>query len=227
MGRDERQASEVAARVREAHGTGADARQDEERLLTQLGPLLRRESERFDGSSGSLSTEDLEQVAALAALRAARVQDLGDDFFAWNLRRVVRRALHDYVGAHGRDVRRSDHARRGRRGEAGARCLVVAFEAAVLRGDSGPTDPALPADEQMERAELRQVVRGALARIRPQSREVLTLAFGLNGDAPVPERRLADRYATSRYGAERMVGAALEELRTAIAGGTGAAALRN
>ena len=204
-------ASLCAARIRELRAAGRDARAEEGRLLLLLESWLRREAGKFRNAAGTVQWDDLIQEASLRALRVCDGYRLEDGDFHVVAFRPVRRALRDYVGAHGLDVRPSYHARRGRGRPKVGRCEVVQMDGEV----AGATEWAHPEALLTEGLELRQVQRAVRGLTMPQ-RQLVEAAFGLAGARQTSARGLAQEMGIGRRHVDAQLREALEALRLVL-----------
>lgn len=204
-------ASLCAARVRELRAAGRDARAEEGRLLLLLEPWLRREAGKFRSAAGTVQWDDLIQEASLRALRVCDGYRLEDGDFHVVAFRPVRRALRDYVGAHGLDVRPSYHARRGRGRPKVGRCEVVQVDGEAAGGTEWAHPEALLA-EGLELRQVRRAVRG----LTLHHRQLIEAAFGLAGARQTSARGMAQELGIGRRQVDAQLREALEALRLVL-----------
>ncbi|WP_158616555.1 sigma factor [Corallococcus sp. CA054B] len=124
---------------RHAAGEPGRARQLVDALLRLLEPQLRRQARGYEKLSGSLLEDDLVQVALLEALKAVETykpEKRGRQTFSTWVEWRARRAIMEQIRLHYADVRPSDAAQRGRKGQPKTRPMPL-----VSRDDAAESLP--------------------------------------------------------------------------------------
>lgn len=168
---------------------------------------------------------DAEQEGCLALLAAIdRIEDSDASFEAY-AQQWVSRAVRNFLLRERLPVYAPVNlvSRALRQDEAATRALpegalepVVALDASLPDGDSPGAlladDQAAAPDAEADRADLRALVRGCLARLTDKQREVLELRYGLGGTAPLTIQEIARRIGISHQQVSMREKRALESL---------------
>jgi RNA polymerase sigma-B factor len=212
---------------------------ERERLVHRHLPLVRSLARRHGGRGESL--EDLVQVGSLALVAAAARFDptRGVPFAAYAIRSVdgeLRNHIRDRVGpvrvprrqrrtaAHVLDVSRDVSQRIGRQASiaetaaaAGMAVREVQEALAVAQVPASLTEletvASAAADEAIEACELRAHIDDCLRRLDAREREIVMLRF----DADLGQVEIGRRMHMSQSQASRVLAAALEKLKDALA----------
>ncbi|MCP3104648.1 sigma-70 family RNA polymerase sigma factor [Myxococcus sp. K15C18031901] len=211
-------------------------------LLVSVRPIIRRVVGALVSLAGSLSPEDLEQVAAMAVLRTVSKYDAnrGRQSFGEVAYFRVRTACEQYARMHGSDVHLSDgaHKRRTVRsihsadrnvirvhridipshfsdGASEDASWVDELESALREMSCLESDGDTPEGELLE-AERRALVLEAVRRLAPPKRELVSRVFGLNRPAQ-SVRSVAEAWGAPKSRVDRMLARALVELRELMA----------
>lgn len=191
-------------------------------LMGMLMPQLRQVAGQFEKSRGSLSREDLVQVAAIEAVKAIetyqRSKRGGQSFGTWVVWRA-RRAIMDQIRLHRADMCLPDRAQRGK-GKWQRSVDVVSRDApeqshATSATRSQDAASALEADsiEDVLIAHERCVlVQRALSQMEPQLEELIARVYGI-GLPRESTRAVAARWCMSRRRLDELLAQAHDELR--------------
>ncbi|MCP3060961.1 sigma-70 family RNA polymerase sigma factor [Myxococcus sp. K38C18041901] len=218
---------ELALEILRLRDEGAhfSARRLSGELLVQMEPALRTLVRRFAKSRGSLSVDDLVQVARLEAVKALdtyRPEKKGSQCFVswatWRARRVLR----EHVRLHAVDVRPSDAAQRGRTrsGRTDAPTAVISRDepresqsgAELEAHDAARAMEYLTAEELLSVGEQVARMYFALAEMEPLVRELVSRVYGL-GRTRQSIRDLAREWGMPRWRLDALLARARVRLR--------------
>ncbi|MCP3163321.1 sigma-70 family RNA polymerase sigma factor [Myxococcus qinghaiensis] len=212
----------LAIRACRVEGDAKSERELSNRLLDMLMPLLRKLAGEFDKARGSLSREDLFQVAAMEAIKAVETYQRakrGEQSFRTWVKWRARRAIMDQIRLHRADVCLPDRAQRGKGKWQRAVDLISrdAPEQGLSRSATRKHDERLA--QEMDRLEDFLIahercvlVQRALAELEPQLAELLSRTYGI-GMPREGTRALAARWCMSRRRVEELLAVAHDELR--------------
>ncbi|WP_246137341.1 sigma-70 family RNA polymerase sigma factor [Myxococcus llanfairpwllgwyngyllgogerychwyrndrobwllllantysiliogogogochensis] len=211
-------------------------------LLKSVRPIIRRVVGTVLAVAGSLSPEDLAQVAAMAVLRTVGKYDFtrGSQSFGEVAFFRAKTACEQFARLHGSDVHLSDgeHKRRTVRSIHGTERNVIRvhrmdtqshFSDGAPEGDSWVDEletalremSCLEADDESPEARLlaaerRALVFDAVRRLSPAKRELVSRVFGI--DRPAQSvRSVAEAWGAPKSRVDRMLARALVELRELLA----------
>ncbi|RJS14625.1 sigma-70 family RNA polymerase sigma factor [Corallococcus sp. H22C18031201] len=207
-------------------------------LLASVRPVIRRVVRCFMSRAGTLSPDDLAQVATIAVIRTVDKYDTsrGGQSFGEVAYFRVRAACEQHARMHASDVHVSDGAHKGRtvRGSSGVRIIVhnadelsrdedatqsrsrsAGVLEAALRAFSGQEGDGESPEERLLEAERRALVLDAVRRLAPQSRELVCRVYGIN-QAAQSVRSVAETWGAPKSRVDRMLARALVELRGMI-----------
>ncbi len=236
--------SELVFRILSARASGNAVleRRLSAELLDSVRPLIRCIVGALLPIAGSLSPDDLAQVAAMAVLRAVSKYDAtrGRQSFGQVAYFRARAACEQYARLHGTDVHLSDgaHKRRTVRsihsnegnvvrvhrmdipshfsdGASADDSWVDELESALREMSCLEPDGDTPEAELLS-AERRALVFEAVRRLAPQQRELVSRVFGLNRPAQ-SVRSVAEAWGAPKSRVDRMLARALAELRERMA----------
>ncbi|QDE82851.1 sigma-70 family RNA polymerase sigma factor [Myxococcus xanthus] len=227
--------------ARESGNTMLERRLSAE-LLDSVRPLIRRIVGALLPIAGSLSPDDLAQVAAMAVLRTVSKYDAtrGRHSFGQVAYFRARAACEQYARMHGTDVHLSDGAHKRRTARS-----IHSNEGNVVRvhrmdipshfSDGASVDDSwvdelesalremscLESDEETPEAKLlsserRALVFEAVRQLSPERRELVSRVFGLNRPAQ-SVRSVAEAWGAPKSRVDRMLARALAELRELMA----------
>ncbi|MCY0997923.1 sigma-70 family RNA polymerase sigma factor [Myxococcus sp. MISCRS1] len=207
-------------------------------LLVSVRPVIRCAVFKCLPFAGSLSPEDLEQVAAMAVLRTVDKFDpsRGRQSFGDVAYFRARTACEQYARLHASDVHPSDGAHKGRTagsvrdaerntirihrmdtpshfsdGSPGHEELFDELEAALYERSGRDADDETP-EAMLLAAESRALVFEAVRQLAPQQRELVSRVFGINRPAQ-SVRSVAEAWGAPKSRVDRMLARALEVLR--------------
>ncbi|NTX41459.1 sigma-70 family RNA polymerase sigma factor [Myxococcus sp. CA033] len=211
-------------------------------LLVSVRPVIRRAVGKCLSFAGTLSPEDLEQVAVMAVLRTVDKFDptRGRQSFGEVAYFRARTACEQYARMHASDVHLSDGAHKGRTvrstsvtgsnasrvqcidipshfsdGTQGCNPLVDALESALGERSGRDADEETP-EALLLAAERRALVFEAVRRLAPEPRELVSRVFGINRPAQ-SVRSVAEAWGAPKSRVDRMLVRALVALRELIA----------
>ncbi|QSQ18252.1 sigma-70 family RNA polymerase sigma factor [Myxococcus landrumensis] len=226
-----------------ASGNAALERRLSGELLESVRPIIRRVVGAVLPFAGSLSAEDLSQVAAMTVLRTVAKYDFtrGSQSFGDVVFFRMKTACQQFPRLHGGDVHVSDWEHKGRtarsiRGAKGNRTRVHCLDIPSHFSDGGATDDlhvcelevalrevsGRDADDETPEARLlaaerRALVFDAVRRLPREQRELVSRVFGLGGPAQ-SVRAVAESWGAPKSLVARMLARVLEELRDEVAG---------
>ncbi|TQF14237.1 sigma-70 family RNA polymerase sigma factor [Myxococcus llanfairpwllgwyngyllgogerychwyrndrobwllllantysiliogogogochensis] len=207
-------------------------------LLRSVRPVIRRAVGKCLSFAGTLSPEDLEQVAVMAVLRTVDKFDptRGRQSFGEVAYFRARTACEQYARLHASDVHPSDGAHKGRTvrsttctgsnairvqridipshfsdGALGCDPLVDALEAALGERSGRDADDETP-EAMLLAAERRALVFEAVRQLASEQRELVSRVFGINRPAQ-SVRSVAEAWGAPKSRVDRMLARTLVELR--------------
>nr|WP_253909077.1 sigma-70 family RNA polymerase sigma factor [Corallococcus exiguus] len=213
---------------RHAAGESGRARQLVDALLRLLEPQLRRQARGYEKLSGSLLEDDLVQVALLEALKAVETykpEKRGRQTFSTWVEWRARRAIMEQIRLHYADVRPSDAAQRGRKGQPKTRPMPLVSRDDAAESLPGSLTQMHDAALALEVATVEELyaLREECARLRrevlkldPKLRELVTRVHGL-GQAPCRIREVAEDWNEPRSRLDVLLARAHEQLRERVA----------
>ncbi len=217
----------LAIRGCRASGDAQSEREYSGQLMDVLMPELRKLACDFDKSRGSLSREDLVQVAAMEAVKAVDTYQRskrGEQSFATWVKWRAHRAIMDQIRLHRADVCLPDRAQRGKGKWQQAVDLVSkdAPEQELSRSATRKNDErrAREADSLVSvliAHERSVLVQRALAELEPQQEELLSRIYGI-GMPREGTRAVATRWGMSRRRVDELLAQAHDELRARLSG---------
>ncbi len=215
------------ALVREIRSAGesARARRLTEALLRLMEPQLRRQARRYEKLRGSVQEDDLVQVALLEVLKAIstyRPEKRGKQTFSTWVEWRARRAIMDQIRMHSADVRPSDAAQRGRKGQGKAPrasplvsrddpaealpCSLTKMHDAALALEAATIEDLFMLREECAR------LRHEVLRLDPKLRELVSRVHGLGRESR-SVRQVALEWSEPRGQLDAMLARAHEHLR--------------
>ncbi|WP_255217107.1 sigma-70 family RNA polymerase sigma factor [Myxococcus sp. AM010] len=213
-------------------------------LLASVRPVIRCVVARSLPFAGTLSPEDLAQVATIAVLRTIASYDAtrGNQSFGEVAYFRAKAACAQFVRLHASDVHVSDGEHKGRTVRSstvtrGNTILIHSMDIpshfsdgyrddddvvdeleAALRELSGRDADAESPELALIAAERRALVFEAVRRLAPEQRELVSRVYGLNRPAQ-SVRSIAEAWKAPKSRIDRMLARVLEELRAMLVPG--------
>ncbi|WP_338865163.1 sigma-70 family RNA polymerase sigma factor [Myxococcus stipitatus] len=212
----------LAIRACRIEGDAKSERELSAQLMDMLMPQLRRLAGEFEKSRGSLSREDLVQVAAMEAIKAVETYQRakrGEQSFRMWVKWRARRAIMDQIRHHRADVCLPDRAQRGKGKCQRSVDLISRDEpsqalgwSATRKHDDARAQEADGLEALLIAHERCVLVQRALAELEPQLAELLSCLYGI-GRPQEGTRAVAIRWRMPRHRVEELLAQAHDELR--------------